>query len=302
MGKDTHTELQEVLASRIRSGTATDEDKTELFQSVRSFCASVANRYTAALRFSDETEDLLQESYAPVMDAAASYDPDSGASFTTWLSFYLHSAFNAYIGRQFGRSRGTVERRSRVIRYERNFTASNGRAPSDEEILKHFRMKPETLHFLRSAGTCESLDEEVAEDITRADQVDSGEDLEDTICDRMVMDQVRQLLRQYVDELSQEERIAINLYFFQNMSYSKAGARIGKTGDSFRALQQRALRHIATKQHMKELGRYMPELAGSRAYRGTGSEFESSTERAAIWMITHDPENKHMEDNTHEKN
>lgn len=66
----------------------------ELWENVKRFAMKTANRWDRAFNghAGVTVDDLIGSAYVAMVDAAASYAPDSG-SFLTWYAFYLKTAF-----------------------------------------------------------------------------------------------------------------------------------------------------------------------------------------------------------------
>lgn len=300
MNNDARHELQEALIRKIQEGSATSEDRLQLYRSMERFCESVANKYRSALRVQEEhkplePDDLLQEAYIALQEAAETFDPDAGASFSGWLAFYLHTAFNRLIAEENGISRGVHERQRKIRHFEAEYEAKNGRKPTDEAICRALGIGLETMQKLRQAGSVTSLDAEIGEDLTMGDMVEDPEDMESKICDRIVMGEVRKKLREYLEELAADEREAVILYFYRGMSVNRCAQFIGITYGSFRRRLESVVRHVGSSRHKRELGRYLPERFESMAYRRPNpNRWVSSTEKTAIMLICRNHNNENQ--------
>ena len=280
----------ETLAGKVRNGTATEADRLQLYSQAQPFCRKLARQYASLLRCSGEEEDLLQEAFLAIMDAARTYSPEHGTAFLTWAAFYLRRAFESYIGRQSGGSAATVRRLHLVRKYEAEFTAIHGRGPSESEICLHFEITPETLQILRQRGKEGSLNATIDEEGTleELDRLADPRDMEADIIDRITAGEVRAILRRYISELPADERRATYLFYFLNRTDKQGAADMYITLEQFRGLRAKALRKLKTAKHLRELGRYLPEQVGSAAYyqiNTNRSKWQSSTELAAFLSI-----------------
>lgn len=278
----------ELLAVMIRDGTASESDKMDLYTKVKRFCAKIAGQYRGLLKDpEDEMNDLLQEAYLATMTAAETYDPESGAKFTTWLGFYLRSFYETYIGHQTGRSRGSLYERQKVRKYERDFMLKRGRDPTDEEICDHLGIKPEKLLFLRSVGEEKSLNEQNEDgSLEEIEKLADPHDMEEECLDRIIADEVRMILRRYLSDLPIDERRAVTWIFFKDKTHKQAAQLMGLTPDQFRRHFQAGMRKLRSAKLRDELGRYLPERLGSRAYeKANRNKWQSSTEAAAFRIL-----------------
>lgn len=283
-------ELDAIL-ERIRSGTSTTEDQERLYQAFLPMIRSRAGRYRNALPTPDEVQDLIQEGFLALMDAAASWEPDTG-SFKRLLRWHLASRFNEYVSRANGTgSRGTSERRRKMARFEADFVAKYGVKPSAQTVGRALGMSAELVEKWRSIRPKRSLDDEVADGLTIAETVrDPLVDVEAEAVDEVVNEHVAELLRRYVDELPSLQRKAVYLIYFKGLPRRAAARILHVSYDKMERLHDAALRSIRKREHLVELGRWLPERIGSRPYQTTGrsSGYQSSTERSAIWLLERD--------------
>lgn len=277
-------EKQRALVREIQSGGDNTRTAHEaLFENVRGFCAQVARKYTAALRCPDETDDLLQESYFAMIEAANSFDITGECPFVQWLNLHLHRRFRSYIGQQYGLSSTMIDRRSRIMRFEREFMAKYSREPSSAEICQGLHMKPETVRFLRQIGHEDSLDRPVdLEDgtVPLGDLVPDPRSLEDEIVDQITRENVRQLLQTFLLELDETERRAAKLYYVQGRTAVRSAELMQIPLRDFEKIRARMTSKLRNYRHKALLGRWLPERLESSAY-GRGK----STERTALRLF-----------------
>lgn len=276
---------QNEIIEKIREGTASPDDTAELYKSIRGFCVKVAKRYESLLRTSGEMDDLLQEAYLATVEAAKAYDPEAGASFLSWLSFYLNRYYENYCGQQTGGSAGTVQRARRIRRWEVRFMAELNRAPTDEEICRHFQITQETLRILRQRGKEISIDAPVAgaDELTVGDTIPDKNDLEEMVLDRIQRTEVREILRGYISDLPADQRAAVIKFYLIGNTDERGAAAMDLTENKFRSLRLAGLKQLRSRKHIEELGRYLPERLGSLPYKSVNRrKFQSSTEAAVF--------------------
>lgn len=277
------TDRQTELLVKIQAGTVSEEEEMEFFNSIRPFCYKVATRYKPALRCEDEIDDLMQESFLAVMDAAKAYDPAAGAGFPKWTAFYLHSYFDSYIAAQNGTSRSATERTRKIRRYIADYEAENGHEPTTDEICKRFGMLPETVQILLHRGYEKSMSDELSEEFTLSETIPAPGNLEEDTIERIISAEVRGVLRRFIDDLPENERRACYMYFIRGWTDKQGADNLGVSVSRFQFIRQRGLKKLRRSRNIQELGRYLPERVGSAAYkRPDQNRWQSSTERAAF--------------------
>lgn len=275
----------EELARKIQAGDATETEKVQLYEKVKRFCFKIAKQYSSLLRCPDEIDDLLQESYLAIMEASKSYDQASGVSFIFYLAFFLRRSYETYIGQQSGMSSAGVQRAYAIRKYEAEYDAKFGRNPSDENICAHFNMTPESLEILRQRGNEKSLNDAVDEDeeLTRLDLLADPHDMEEEVLDKIITDEVRKSLRRFLDDLPQDQRRAVYIFYVRNRTDKQGAADMNVTVSAFRNLRTKGVKNLRRSRNLNELGRYLPERIGSAAYKGYDrNRWTSSTEYAAF--------------------
>ncbi len=279
---------QRKLLIALQSGTATDDEILELWESVRRFALYIAKKYKKALRTSEEEQDLEQEAFLAMLDAAKNYDLEQSASFVHFYAYALHNVFSQYVARQNGVGRGTNERLRKVRRYEAEFSQIYGREPTDKEICQRFSISMETLQALRSRGRVESLDEMKDDSDGRPTYEPATYDDPESVTIRKLEDlEMRQTVRRRVEELPIRERKAIRLYYFDGLTIKEAAREMKTTPSRFLTLRNAALKRLRRGKRAEELRRLIPDVVAAKIYRNPrrGSIWQSSTEWAAFKLI-----------------
>lgn len=279
--------IQEELAERIRTGGATDSERMQLFNSLRRFCYRLARQYQAQLRCEGDVEDLIQESYIAIDTAACTFDPGKGVKFITWAGFYIRSAYADYIARQSGISRRAVDDRYILNKFIKEFTDLWGREPASDEICRGLKISQEKLFFLLSAGKEISFNDLIDDDgAERAELIPDPHDMEAEVIGTLISEEVRGVLRRFINDLPQAEREAVIRCFLQEQHASQAAREMGISVKQFRDHLRKGLTKLRASKYRRELGRYVPERLGSLAYnRPDRNKWQSSTERAAFRLM-----------------
>lgn len=279
------------LATRTQSGEGAEKELLELYNRAKPFCLKIARQYLHLLH-DDPTEtekDLAQEAFLSVRDAAESFDPDAGAGFLHWLEFFLRRQYEDFIGRQGGGSAGTVRRLYAITRFEAEFTAKEGRYPSDKEICRALHIGRETLHNLRNRGKETSLNSKSSNDEDAPEIIDGlpdNYDMADAVIERITREEVLELLKGMLRELPEDERQAAYLFYILGKTDKQSAAEMAMDPAAFILLRQKALRKLRTARNIRKLGRYLPERLHSEAYHnGRFAKWSSSTERVALRMV-----------------
>lgn len=226
--------------------------------------------YTIIKKYSGlaELDDLFQESYIAVFEAAESYDPEQ-AAFLTWLDYFLHRhckktvceargisypGLDAYIKARKG-ERLTQRERLRAQKAEAVIKASSANKPVGED------QDGEILDLIPAA----------VDEIAEADR-------------RIFLEQTRSILWQEVDTLPALQAHIIREHYGSGKTFREiaAGSDIGTSG-----AQQACSRALNTLEKKRKLRAIADALIYSRAIKKTGvtifnRTWTSATEDAAL--------------------
>ena len=194
----------EELAGRIRSGRT--EHYADLWDQVERFVNVKANDYLHGQSvFRGVThEDLMQAGFLAMVAAVNGYDPDSGAGFTTYLSFHLISQFNAAAGMR---------------------TARTQNDPIDSSISLD---QPAFDEGEDTLGDC------------CADPVDHFADADEKIQN----EQLHEALEKALGELPEGEADILRMKFYQQMTVTALAELKGKSYNQINTMIARALNQL----------------------------------------------------------
>ena len=276
---------QNEIIEKIRDGTATEADQLELFRSVERFCQAIANKYRPALRCQGDNEDLMQEAFIQTIEAAKTYDPESGARFTTWLAFYLHNGFRMYASLETGQTRRQMDLRSKVRHFRNEYEKQTGKQPDDQTICRCMGISMKNLEGLSQSVTVISLDAELAENLSYYEGIPAPGSVEDEVIERETEREIKALLTRYVSELPQQQKVAAKMYYIDGLGLQTIADSLGVSYTMARSILYSADKKIKSPKHKRELSRFLPDRVGSKAYgRYSYSKQTSSTERTAIML------------------
>ena len=185
----------EELVALIQAG---ERDRLpELWDQVERFVASRANRLLIAMGPDKaalagvEFGDLYNSGYFALVDAAERYDPAAGAKFITFFSMRLKSYFSETTGFRLARQRKDP------LNNAKSLDARLKENDEDSGAFGDFIPDPKAAQALQA--------------------------VEDTI----QRDYTRQAVRQALEQLPTEERLAIKAYYYEGLTVkASGGARI----------------------------------------------------------------------------
>lgn len=245
-------EVEFDLARRWRG----DEDEAALHELVRSYTRLVVSTAARFRNYGLPMGDLVQEGNVGLMQAAAKFDPEREFRFSTYATWWIRSAIQDYILRNWSIVRTGTTAAQKTLFFNlrrlraRIADASTGRL-SDEgrgEIAKELRVKRHEVESMenRLNASDQSLNATVGESSEDSWQdflADTRPTPEIVVRERRDVE-VRSLwLNKAIDELSPREQIIIRQRRLreEGATLEELGRELGVSKERVRQLEHRAL-------------------------------------------------------------
>lgn len=207
--------------------------------------------YERCTQYGVTIEDFTQEGYFAFLQAVKAYNPQSGYTFSTFLSYPLKNAFHDMIGL----------RTNKKWHDPLSHSVSLSAPTADDDSIE----------------LSDAIPDEQAEEALEA--VETSD----------YIGRLRQDIDTVLGRLNEDERRAITSIFFCNMTAKEAAAPLGVDSYKIRSLEASALRKIRNPAIGKELRKYREDIISRYGYRGGWSNYRhtwtSSTERAALKIM-----------------
>ena len=188
---------------------------------VRTVALSMRNMY---VKFGD-VEDVVNEGVIALMDAIENFSPDRGAKFETYASIKIRGAIIDFLRKQDWIPRNVRKFAKALDKANSMLYNLNGRAPTNSELAEKMGMDEEKMLKMMAECSCTitlSFEELLYEDnIDEPSIKDSGLDRE------LLHSEMRKVVADAVNELSEKERQVITLYYYKNLKYSDIAKALG---------------------------------------------------------------------------
>ncbi|HNR23070.1 MAG TPA: RNA polymerase sigma factor FliA [Steroidobacteraceae bacterium] len=198
----------------------------------------IAYHLVGRLPASVEVDDLIQAGMIGLLEAAANYVPDRGASFETYAGIRIRGAMLDALRKLDWAPRAVHRRAREVAEAVRTVEAGIGREARDVDIAAWMQIPLEEYHaIVQDSALCQvaSLD-----DATAAAVADQGMDpFRDT-----VDDEFRTALAAQIGELPEREKLVMSLYYDDELNLKEIGAVLGVTESRVCQLHGQALARL----------------------------------------------------------
>ncbi len=225
----------EALALRVQKGDFAAAGP--LWRGVQRLVYGFASRFfvqhrAACASAGVEPDDLRQESYFAVCDAARDYDPAKGWRFTSYLPLHLRDRFNALLGFRGGRSARLLNDAKRL----------------DEPLPLNDEGDAATMLDLLPSAAAQAAFE--------------GADV------KLYRQQLHAAMQEALETLTPTERRTVTSRYYEDLTRAQIGRLFGLDAERVRQIEMNALQHLRRPAVLRRLRPFAVDYGA--AYEGTG--------------------------------
>ncbi len=249
MAIDNDTDLERAWARFKERQDQTDRDQLIIYYSP--LVKYVASRVAAGLPQSVDQSDLVSYGMFGLIDAIAKFDPARGFKFETYAISRIKGAILDELRSIDWVPRSVRSKAKSVERAMSKLESELHRAPTDDEIAVELGLSNDQLNGIynqiSSLGMV-ALDEMLS--------FNGGESLTfgDTLADRSdgpggLYEQVemRQLLADAINRMTEREKIVLTLYYYESMTLAEIGRVLGVTESRICQIHTKAVLQLKTR-------------------------------------------------------
>lgn len=211
----------------------------------------VARQLSKALAAPADFDELVSCGTIGLMNALDAFEPSRGLAFSTFAVPRIRGAILDELRRQDHVPR-SIRRKTREIAQAREtLTRIFGRPASDKELAEHLGLDLATL-WRWQADTENAVQVSLDPSTTEQDghphlPVEAlSSEHEPTIEDEINKEQERQILRQALTRLKDQERIVLTLYYFEELKLHEIADVLGLTESRVSQIRAKALGKLRT--------------------------------------------------------
>lgn len=193
---------------------------------------TVVDRIAAHLPPHVDRDDLFHAGVIGLIDALGRFDPSRDNAFSTYAVLRIRGAVIDELRARDWVPRGARERARAWQQAVNELSGELGRLPRDDELAKRLGIDVGLLPDFEAQSTLASqvsLDQPVGEDAALGDGLTRREDETADPARHMEADDRRRLLTRMLASLTEQERLVVKLYYFENLLMKEIAAVLGVT-------------------------------------------------------------------------
>jgi len=223
--------------------------KEKLIESYLPLVRQIAVSIIRKLRPGVDLDDLVSDGSFGLMRAIEQFDPERGVKFETYATPVVRGAiYNGLRSLDWmpERTRGKARALQRAME---KFTVLYGRPGTEEELAEELKMSTSEVYELITDLGCVyllSLDQPFPTgDDENASILDIIEDKEGTDPSiEIEFIEQREILRRVVDNLSERERMLVQMHYYEGVSFDKIAGMMGVSKQRISQIHSRAVRRL----------------------------------------------------------
>lgn len=210
-------------------GSLSPAEREELITCHAHLVRYEVDRVASGLPGEVDREDLVSAGMIGLIRAVDRYDPGRGASFPTYATTLMRGAILDELRRMDWAPRGLRGRYRQLEETVSELRQRLGRQPHEEEITEALGATPDEYRkLLRDSSTTAIVSLEGLTEATGDTGVATGQQIGDTRREWLPADaadraELRRLLVECIEELSERERLVLSLYYQEEMTMREIG-------------------------------------------------------------------------------
>ena len=216
------------LLMRQYKETGSVELRNRLVMHYSYIAKSVAGKMSSTYHKYASVEEMVNHGAIALIDSLERYDPNQGVKFSTYAFTKVRGAIIDYVRKQDWLPRRVRQTDIIISKAEEQLTNELGRTPTREEIASRLGMslaKYDKCVYEMSGESMYSFEALLSAPV----QMNHFRLQEDSMGPEEQMDEqeLRQELARAIDELNQQERTVLSLYYYEELTMKEIGQVMG---------------------------------------------------------------------------
>jgi len=215
----------------------------------------IVHRIAATLPAHVETEDLTNAGFIGLLAAVKRYDPDRAGTFTAYVCMKIRGAVLTELRSRDFMPRGLRRRFRELEKAEQAIEQRGGIFADDEAVALEMGLTIKEVQDIRRAAclsfiSLEELGFDGAEDREDLRRYMFGE-MEDDPLSLVGLNELQEALAASIEELSEKEKLALSLYYWEELTMKEIGLVLGITESRVSQIHSQALMKLRGKLRRK---------------------------------------------------
>ena len=246
----------EELVEHIQQGINVQENMTALYEQTKKFIYMIVKPF---MKYA-EPDDLLQEGFLGLHEAAYSYRPGD-AKFITYLPYRIRKCCIRYLENNSNTKRIPSHRLNEIRLFKQfcqAYSNEHGCSPDDKTIMKELELTEAKLKSIRKAiyeQNCISIYSTApgTEDAALEDIIADPSNMEEDVEEKMFQEHERQVLDDAISELKESEQVVIRSRYWENQTQIQIAEEMNVTNSRIGQLERDALRKLKKMDRLQRL-------------------------------------------------
>lgn len=241
-------------APRTATSRSVTYCKNELLSRFAPLVRHVVERVATTLPRNVDHEDLYSAGVLGLLDAHAKFDPRKGVKFETYAVWRIKGAVLDQLRALDWVSRSMRRKARNLDGVTRKLDQKLGRAATDEEVAKEMKLSRGEYYRLIDhvrGAVLVSLDEgrsgDEQEPSTLADHLADPNAADVEL--RLEEEQSRRVILRTLDQLPEQERLVVSLYYYERLTLSEIGRALGISESRVSQVHSRAMTRLRLRLH-----------------------------------------------------
>lgn len=241
---DTTQEEPELLMRQYKE-TGSLELRNQLVMHYSYIAKTVAVKMSSTYHKYATVEEMVNHGAIALIDSLERYDPDQGVKFSTYAYTKVRGAIIDYVRKQDWLPRRVRQTDILITKAEEQLTNELGRTPTREEMAARLGMTPakyDKCVFEMSGESMYSFEALLAAPV----QMNHFKLHEDGVGpeDQMDEQELRQELAKAIDELTDQERTVLSLYYYEELTMKEIGQVMGVSEQRIGQINRKLIRKL----------------------------------------------------------
>lgn len=276
----------EELVEKIQNGIDVQENMGILYEQNKPIIFKIVKPYSKII----DIEDLMQEAYFGLHNAALKFDLKSEYKFLTYARYAILGKINIYCknnGKIKRLPAHLLEQISKYYKFIKDYENNNDEKPSDDEVIQYLQINKKQLKNLKRyivEDNVNSLNEPIGEDYTLENTIADKHIIEEEICDNILHEQLKEELWNEVDKLPDRTSRIIKSRYVKNLKLEDCASKENITRERIRQLEHDGLKILSKNENVKKIANeYFYNT--SLGYKGNLASFKNNNASVVEMMV-----------------